>query len=133
MRASISLTIALIIIAMGIQVAAANSGDAVCRKITLETREDNTATLTVELSAPAGLVLYYDNQTPANPQNLESFWFVVDSKTRTNTHVFELEELLPGETYVYRIEQTFPTRRVEPLRKWKIGSTSPETIVLLEK
>ncbi len=63
--------------------------------------------------------------------NLDAYWYVLDSKTTTNIHVFELEELNPGDVYVFRIEQTYPAKQIEPARKWQIADAAAETLVLL--
>lgn len=108
------------------------AGDAGLRplRVTLVPVSDTEATLVVELRTPASLYLHYDSQVPADPANLERYWFQATSDKVTNRHEFRLEELETRGAYTCRLSSRSPEARVSAVFTWHWKRGMKETQVV---
>ena len=85
----------------------------------------NGMRLVVELGAPGSVMVYYDTQKPARPDQVGTFWYNHFSSGETVRHVILLPELARPRQLYFRLEKKAGSGVLSELYHWDGSKTTP--------
>lgn len=96
-----------------------SAGKAFVRNVHIAVLKNNAVVLTVKLSSPSEVKVYYDTQKPSDASKLFRFWFNTISTGKRIKHRIVLSGAAAGGNLFFRLEKKTGAVQVSRLYHWR--------------